>query len=126
MLAHDVDGFLDAPAAGHDIFGHDETFLRRDLKSSTQHQAALLFLLREDVSFAERAAYFLADDDSAQRRRNDGVARKLAQFIGEPSAHLRGDSSVLQEEGALEELPAVQTGTQDEMPVEECPGLAKE
>jgi hypothetical protein len=39
---------------------------------------------------------------------------------------LRGDAGVLEKNGALEELPAVQAGTQDEMAVQQGTGLAEE
>ncbi len=73
----------------------------------------------------KRAADLLSDDDSAQRRRNDGVALNGAQFFREPTANVSGDLCVLEKEGALEELPAVQTGAQNEMPVEQRAGFAE-
>jgi hypothetical protein len=122
---HDVDGFLYATAARDDVFGHDEFLARRDLKAAPQDQAARLFL-HEDVAFPQRAADFLADDDAAEGRGDDGVALEAAQFIGEPSANIRRDRGVLQKDRALEELPAMQTGTQNEMAVEQGARLAEE
>ena len=43
----------------------------------------------------------------------------------EPGADIRRDSCVLQEQGALKKLPAVQTRAQNEMPIEERARLAE-
>src|SRR5204863_9290644 len=83
--ADDIDGLLDASATRDHVFRHDEPFVRPDLKTTPQHETAGVFL-GEDVAFPEGPADFLADDDAAQSRRDDGIALEVAQFIGEPSA----------------------------------------
>jgi hypothetical protein len=106
----DVDRLLHTAAASDHVFGHDESLVRRDLKAASQDQAARLFF-RENVPFAQRSADFLSDNDSAQGRGNHRVTVKVAQFIRETAANFRGDIGVLEEQGALEKLPAVQAGT---------------
>jgi hypothetical protein len=123
--ADDIDRFLDAPTAGDDVLGHNEPFVRPNLKTAAQDEATGLFL-DEDVALPEGSPHFLADNDSAEGRGDDGVALDAAQLIGEPSADVCSNIGVLQEQGALEELPATQTGPQNEMAVEQRPGLAKE
>jgi hypothetical protein len=125
VRADDIDGFLDAPAAGHHILGHNEPFVRPDLKTAPQGETAGFFF-HEDMAFRERAPNFLADDDSTEGRGDDGVALDVAQLIGEPSANVRGDVGVLKEQGALEKLPAVKARPQNEMAVEQRSGLPKE
>jgi hypothetical protein len=78
------------------------------------------------VAFPERAPDFLADDDSAEGRGDDRIALDVAQLISEPPAHVSSDVRVLQEQRALEELPAVQAGTQNEMAVKQRARLSKE
>jgi hypothetical protein len=124
MRSDDVDRLLHAAAARHDVFGYDESLVRRDLKAASQHQPARLFF-REDVPFPERASDFLSDNDSTQSGRNYGVALKVAQFVRETAANFRGDLGVLKQDGALEKLPAVQPGTQHEMAIKQGAGLAE-
>ena len=125
MRLDDVDGFLHAAAAGNDVFGHDEPLVRRDLKSAAQHQDARFFL-RENVPLAERAADFLSNKDATEGRGDHRIALKIAQFVRETAANFRGDLCVLQEQGALEKLPAMQPGAQNEMAIEERARLAEE
>jgi hypothetical protein len=115
---------LDAAASGHDILRHDEPFVRPDQETAPQDQTARFFL-DEDVAFAERAPNFLADDDSAERRRDDGVEFNAAQFVGQAAANLSRDVGVLEEQRALEKLPAVEAGAKHEMAVEKRAGLAE-
>ncbi|HXA09353.1 MAG TPA: hypothetical protein VNW28_05185 [Chthoniobacterales bacterium] len=49
--ADDVDRFLHAAAAAHNILRDDEFFVRRNHKSAAQDEAAC-FLLGEEVAFA--------------------------------------------------------------------------
>ena len=51
VRADDVDRFLDASAASDDVFGDDETFVRRNRKAASQDQAAGVFL-GEDVALS--------------------------------------------------------------------------
>jgi hypothetical protein len=123
--ADDVDGFLNAAATRDDVLGHDEPFVRPDLETAPENQAASLFL-HKNVAFPERAPDFLADNDAAKGRGNDGIALDTAQLISEPRANVGSDVRVLQEQRTLEELPAVQAGAQNEMAVEQRPSLPEE
>jgi len=124
MRTNDVDCFLDAPTAGHDIFDDDEFFIRRNLKTASQNKFAIFFF-DKDVAFSQRPGDFLADNNSAKGRGDHRVAIKIAQFVGEPSTHSRGDVGVLKEYRALKILPAVQTGPQNEVALEQSPGFAE-
>jgi hypothetical protein len=68
---------------------------------------------------------FLADNYSAERRRDNCVATKLSQLIREPAADLSGDLSVLKEQCALEILAAVETRAQNEVAVQQRAGFAE-
>jgi hypothetical protein len=123
--ADDIDGFLDATAASDHILGDDEALVRPNLETAPQHQTAFMFL-GKDVAFPEGAAHFLADDDAAQGRGNDSVALDASEFIRELAANLGCDVGMLEKQGTLEKLPAVQAGAQDEMPVKQRAGFSEE
>lgn len=82
VRANDVDRLLDTSAAGDNVLRDDEALLRRDFESAAQNETAFLFFLGKDVTFAERAADFLADDNAAERRRDDRVASEGPQLVG--------------------------------------------
>jgi hypothetical protein len=116
--------FLDAPAASHDVFGHNESLVRPNLKTASQDETAR-FLFHKNMAFSQSAADFLAHDNPAEGRGDDGVAFDVAKFISQPSANLGRKVCVLKQQGALEKLPAVKAGTQNEMPVKKSAGFSK-
>ena len=69
VRADDVQRFLHAPAFGHDILDDENFFARRNLESAPQNQFAFLFF-HKNKSQAQLPRDFLADDQSAHRRRN--------------------------------------------------------
>jgi hypothetical protein len=77
------------------------------------------------VSLPKGAANLLANNDSAQSGRNHRVALDRPQFIREPGANISRDSGMLEEQSALEKLPAMQAGAQHEMSIEERACLAE-
>lgn len=125
MGADDVDGFLDPSTAGHDIFGDNESLVRSNLESPAQDQAAARVFFRKNVAFPQGSSDFLADDYSTQGGGDDGVTIYVAQFLGEASANIGCNPWVLQDEGTLKELAAMQTGPQDKVPVEQRARLTK-
>ena len=122
---NDIDCFLNAAAAGDDVFDDDEFFIRRDLKAAAQNKFAILFF-DKDVAFAQLAADFLADNNSAEGRGDDCIAIKFAQSIGEPSTNSCRNVGMLKEYRALEILPAVQTGPQNEVSIEQRARFAEQ
>jgi hypothetical protein len=85
----------------------------RDLEAATQHQLSLL-LLDEDEAQAQLPRDFLADDEAAHRGRNHRDCPERLEFGRQRRAEFFHDRHLLQREGALKELPAVQTAAQDE------------
>jgi hypothetical protein len=126
MVADDLNGFLDAATAGDDILGDNETLAGLDLKTPAEDESAGAVFFNEDVFFAQVAGNLLADDDSADSRRNNGRGLEGAELVGEQPADMRRHGGVLQKKRALEKLAAVQAAAQDEMPVEESAGFAEE
>ena len=62
---------------------------------------------------AELARDFLADDEAAHCGRNDGDGPEGTEFVREHAAELLNDGHLLQREGALEKLAAVQAAAED-------------
>ncbi len=54
------------------------------------------------------------------------VASNCAELVRQHAADLRGDGGVLQQQGALEKLAAMETGAKDKMPVKQGAGLAEQ
>jgi len=54
------------------------------------------------------------------------LARISAELVSQLRANLRGDVGVLKKDGALEKLPAVQPGPENEMTVEQRSGFAEQ
>jgi hypothetical protein len=63
------------------------------------------------------ASDFLANHNSSHRRGNDAVTIDRLKEVGELAADLFRKLRVLKHESALEVLPAMQTRTQDKVPV---------
>ena len=61
----------------------------------------------------------LADDESTHRRSEDGVARVRGEFRAKQFNQTRDLIHVLADLGALEEMAAMETGAQDEVPGQE-------
>ena len=71
------------------------------------------------------AGDFLAEHQPAHGRRDDGATPRERTLAGERSAELLDGGHLLQGDGALEELPAVQPAAQDEMAFEQRAGVAE-
>jgi hypothetical protein len=115
----DIDCLLNFRAPGNDIFRYDESLAGQYSKSTSQNQLPVLFL-GENVTLTEGSADFLSDNDAAHSRRDNGIAFYVPKFCCQVAADFRGDIGVLQDHGTLEILPAVQTGTENEMAMQQC------
>lgn len=125
MVADDLNRFLHTPAAGDNIFRDKEPLARLDLKTTAQHESAVAILLGKDVTLAQMAGHFLADNDPADGGGYHGCRLMDIQLIREPTADLRGNGGILEQEGALKKLAAVEPASEDEMPVEQRTSLAE-
>jgi hypothetical protein len=113
----DVDGFLDATTACDNVLRDDEPLVRLDSEAAPEYQPARV-LLDENMPRAECPSHFLAHHDAAEGGGNDRVASEMTELIREPTADVRGNIGVLEEQRALKELPAVQAGSQNEMAIQ--------
>ena len=77
------------------------------------------------MRLAKRARDFVADDDPAERGRDDAFCIHAAQLFRERGANARGDLRVLEQKRALEKLPRMQAGSQEEMAVEQSVGFTE-
>ena len=67
----------------------------------------------------------MPNDQPAQSWGNHALNAKAADLVGQLCAHLRCDLRVLQKQGALEELAAVQAGSQQEVAIEKGASLTE-
>jgi len=125
MLLNNVDRFLNFSTSGYDILGNQKTLSRLNCKSSPKHQPAVFFL-REDMSFCQVTGYFLADDDSSESRRNDRIELQTGKLRRQFTTNPGGYVGVLQHEGALKILPAVQAGAEDKVAAQQSSGSLKQ
>jgi hypothetical protein len=124
MRTNNVDCFLHASTARHDIFDDDEALVFDDFETAAQDEFAIL-LFDKNMAFAKRASDFLPDDESAESRGDDRIAIEFAQFVGEPCTNFCGNVGMLEQQRALKILATVQTGAQDEVAIKQCAGFAK-
>src|SRR5713101_2832538 len=125
VRAHNIDRFLDATTARHDILDDNELFAIIDLKAASQDKFAVLFF-NKNVALAQRPSDFLTDDDSTEGRGDHRVASKYAQLLRQLVADLFRNSWMLKQERALKILPAVQAGAQNKMAIQQRAGFPKE
>ena len=118
MRADDVHRFLNASAAGNDVFGDDKPLVRPDLKAAPQGKPSGFFF-DEDMPFAEGAPHFVADHHAAERRRQDDGRLQLARPRAERPSERFGVIGVLKDERALQVAGAVQSGRQQKMTSEQ-------
>ena len=122
--AHDVDGFLHAAALGDDVLEDEDFFAGRDFEPAAEDEFAFL-LFHKNETQAELARDFLADDEAAHRGCDDGGRAEGAEFFRKRAAEFFDDRHLLEREGALEKLAAVQPAAKDEVAFEERAGLAE-
>ena len=125
VLTHDVDCLLNASTARDHVLRDDKAFPGRDGEAAAQNQTAGVFF-NENVAFTKGATDFLTNDYSPQGGRDNRIALDLAQFVSQTAAHFRSYLGVLEQDGALKELAAVQAGAEDKMAVEKRAGFSKE
>ena len=124
LRADDVNRLLHAAAFGHDILDDENFFAGRNFETAPQNEFALLFF-HEDEAHAKLPRDFLADDESAHRRRDDGDRAERFDFCRERRAEFFDGGHLLERERALEKLPAVQTAAEDEMAFEQRAAVAE-
>ena len=68
---------------------------------------------------------FLADDQPAQRGRDDGDGAERSNLVRQRAPDFFDDGHLLEGEGALKELAAVQAAAEDEMAFEQRAAVAE-
>ena len=124
VRADDVNGLLHAAALGHHILDDQNLFIGRNFESAPQDQFFLL-LLGEDEPDPELPGDLLTDDQPAQRRGDDGDRAERPGLGRQGVPELLDDGHLLERQGALEKLPAVQAAAEDEMTFEQRSAVAK-
>ena len=125
--ADDVDRLLHAPAARHDVLRDDARLAR--LHREAAHGELPVLLLGEDALLVEGARNLVADEDAAERGRDDG-RRLPRQFRRDERRERRAERFRLAREAqqvrALEELRAVEPRAQFEMAAQQRAGLLQD
>jgi hypothetical protein len=125
MGADDIESFLHASSFCDDVFDDENALAGSDFKSASQNQFALLFF-DEDEPAAELSGDFLSKDQPAHGGGDDGLGVERADWLGEGGAELLDDGHLLQGEGALKILAAMESASEDEMALEERAGFAED
>ena len=119
-----INRLLDATAFGHHVFDDKGFFAGCNFESAPQLELAFLFF-RKDEPRAKLSRDFLSNDQPAECRRDDGAGAELAGLVGECAAEFFDDGHLLEREGALKVLAAVQSAAKDEMAFEQRAGVAE-
>lgn len=119
--------YIAGTASGGDhVFDHHSPVAGPGSEAPAEcHLAGGRVSLRENESRAERAGDFMTDDQAAQSRRNhdsDLLGRDLANFIRQHPPQFFSRGWMLQYQGALQILGAMQAGSESKMTLEIRPG----
>jgi hypothetical protein len=118
VAVYDFDRLLDTTSPGYDVLGDDELLVRRNGETASKNEPVTPFF-GKNVTLAERASHFLADNDSTESGGDHAIASNVAEPICQQSANTRRKIRMLQQQRALKELPAVQSGAEHEMAIEQ-------
>ncbi len=123
--ADDVERLLHAPALGDDVLDDQHFLTGGDFESAPQNQFAVVIFFRKNKARAQLPRHLLPDDQAAHRRGNDRGGAERPHPVGQRGPQFLHRGHLLQSQGALEELAAVQTAAQNEVPFQQRAGLAK-
>lgn len=111
-------------AGGYHVFDHEDAFALAQLESSAEcHLAVLAFC--PNKPHIQRFGYCKADNYTANRGRRDRLNFEMGVSFSDRSAESRCISCVLQRQGALQILRAMQSAGQYKMSVKECFTISK-
>jgi hypothetical protein len=99
--AGDVDRLARRSSGGHHVLDDQDALPAVKREPPSQHQATVL-TFRKDRPHAEGPGHFLADDDTAERRRQNHLRSEISNALGDFTAAGVGLLGVLQHERALE------------------------
>ena len=102
FLFYYADGFARGAAGSPDVFDYQDTFAGLQLEAAAQSHLAGAIAFDEKGADAEGAGYFVADDQAAERGRDDAGYGVIFETFGEGAAELFGMLRMLQDESALD------------------------
>jgi hypothetical protein len=121
VCANNGKRFLDPATLSDHILNDEHAFAEGDFEAAPEDKLALFFF-GEDEAALQLAGDFLADDEAAHGWSDDGLDILGANFFGKRSSKPFHIGHLLEGNGALEILAAVQTGAQDEVTFKEGSG----
>src|SRR5271154_3318936 len=107
FLFHDSDGFARGAAGGPHVFNDQNAFARLQLEAAAQRHLAGAIAFYEKRTNAKRASDFVADDQAAERGRDDAGDGVILEALGEGAAELFCVLRMLQDKRALDVRGAV-------------------
>ncbi len=127
---HDVDDFAGAAAGGDDVLNNDGAFAGFEGEAAAEGHFAVGIAFGEDVADAEGAGDFVADDEATERGGNDDVdlfpVEEFEDLGGEFATEGFGVLRVLEDDGGLEVVGAVESAGEAEMAGEVGAGLTED
>jgi hypothetical protein len=124
MRPHNVDGLLHATAFRNHVFDYQDFLTRRDLEAAAKYKLPL-FLLHKNEPRAQLPGNLLANHQTAHCRSDDGPHIQRANSVGKRRPQPLNRGHLLERNGTLKELPAVESASKKEVAFEERTGFAK-
>jgi hypothetical protein len=115
MGLRDIECFLHAATFGNHVLYDQDGFTGLDFESAAQDELAVFFLNKNEAH-TQLAGDFLAKDEAAHSRRDDRLHAEVFHLFGKFPAKAFDVRHVLEREGALKILAAVQTATEHKVP----------
>ncbi len=107
FLFYYADGFARGTAGSPDIFYHQDAFAGLQFETAAQGHLAGAITFDKQRTDTESASNFVADDQSAESRRDDAGDGVILETLGEGAAELFGVLRMLQNQRALDVCGAV-------------------
>ena len=107
FLFNDADGFPRGAAGCPNVFDHQNSFAGLQLEPAAQRHLAGAIAFDEERADTESASNFVADNQAAERRRDNAGDGVILETFGEGTTELFGVLRMLEHQRALDVCGAV-------------------
>ena len=121
----DLHGLSRGAARREHVLDDEHAIPLAEREPTTQHERAVV-AFGENGAHAERTADFVADDDTAERGRQNHRRLQIARAVADGTPQRFRVRRMLQHKRALQIAWAVQPGRESEMPLEQRAGTAEQ